>query len=282
MPLLFPLVILYTAGRSTAGVSSRKKISLNRHPAALLKIRRADERVRSSSGRSKRENNSDSNDTDTKGHEKNQGKGGENEGGGRTEVLFLDDLREIEQALFEAGKEEEDQASAESVAYTDTTPRQPSPPQEDQHHRSVPHPSLSGDDISRRQNLPTESGGSPKAKTRAAGLTSETNTSGAEEDQQTVSFLHGQVVAAPRADIAVSNTQPLMSNTLARGGELPVEDGASKATASLVRRPRPWAIQKFLRSKGPRAWCVLHKLKRLSDLNLGGSHNISGSSFFSK
>lgn len=207
-----------SGGQSTGGIQ---------HPAALLKVYRSCSRHISNRKRSSGSSiggggvHGSNDEGPGRKHESVQ----EKEGGGSTDVLLLDSLSEIEQALLKAGVEGEERLS-ESRPDTETArgQRQPLPPQQ--------------------PNVPLSFGGDDRA---LGGASSEHR--GAYQQIESKAGVAPEV-GAPEATGAREMTPMAEFSAL----QLPRRALFGEAKAEVVPRPRPWAIQNYLRPKGPLAW----------------------------
>lgn len=169
-----------------------------RHPAALLKVYRPLFRHSGS-----RNNNIDNDDDNC---DNSYGRVGEKEGGRSTDVLFLDNLADIEEALLKAGCCEGEERLSISAA---------------EEQRKLLQPRRMDVQKTEKENE----------------VAPDTGTLG-DRSVPTCSINTERALQFPRPSVL--------------GGK-----------AEVVRRTRPWAIQKFLTPKGPLAWYV-EKMRVLS------------------
>lgn len=189
--------------------------------------------------------------TRNNGNGKKQGGGTGKEGGGSTDILFVDSVSEIEQILIEAGEEEEEEgiATGEMMNGDSDTPQH----QHHQHHPST-HPSPGANDGGLSTNLRGKGGASRRANKGTGGDMTEADIPETDKGQELLSIGDHPTAAAPCADFAVSLVRPAATEALTGGRGLSLPVGYSVPKMPLAQRSRPWAIQKYLRPKGPLAW----------------------------
>lgn len=167
--------------------------------------------------------------------------------GGSTQVFFLDDVGEIEQILLEAGKEED--TKPPGIAPENGPPMRPQLPEE----RQQPLLRCVGDDgddfIADQQR--DDCHDSPKdgeARRRAR------NKGGFSPNTSDCLGVNKRPAVSPCSDYPNIPAAPMAARALA-GGSLRSPGASLVGTvAKVAHRPRPWAIQKYLRPKGPLAW----------------------------
>lgn len=219
---------------------------LDRDPEALLKIFRPDS-----------ENDRTGPNTNGNGTESGSKKPGE-EGGGSTDVQLIHSLSEIEQVLVNAG-DEQAASPAEGISGSDAVQpvqqrKQPPLLQLVSHsqRRSIDGDSVSvvvGEGYYATDTAPQHDV-SCQATERDGGVRPGASTSKAGKNE--AGLITGeQSTAAPYAGCSGPSTGLVATESKTEGA---TNLHICSASAGVIRRPRPWAVQKFLRPKGPLAW----------------------------
>lgn len=233
-PGLFRVCLHHLTGTAPIAASSTKEIRFNREPGALLKTFRPDNDNKKNSLNA----NGNCNGVES---EKLHG-----EGGGRTDVQLINSVSEIEQILAAAGGEQEiSPAEGDSCGDAAQPLRQMQQlsPQLSSHFpdridgsRFVPG-FARNDDVSREGNeqrgdVRHDTSTQKAAETRAEHTANE------------------PPAAAPFADCSDWFTEPAATEVMEGTKKLQI----CSTNAGVVQRPRPWAVQRFIRPKRPLAW----------------------------
>lgn len=192
------------------------------HPVALLKVCRSCGRH---SG-SRNDNNDDDNGSKRK-------RAREKKGGGSTDVLCLDKLSEIEEILLKAGEGGERLSEKRPDTATAQGQQQQRPPQEPNVDILCDNDGALGTKFKHDgdyQRTEKESDIAPEAGALGAG------------EAQVMALIGDQAVP------------PCSTSLKENVSQFPRRGLLEKEKAEEVQRPRPWAIQKYVRSKGPLAW----------------------------